>query len=158
MHWCVLGVSHNNTVRSAGIDVMDHKRLWIIMAVVIGASVGISTFTHLKRSGSTEETLVQTSNELNARLPLNVDSDTRWDSTVPGPGKCLTYYYTFVNLYKTEINRGEVSTKANSKLLLAYRTSPDMKLFRENRVTVRYIFKDKAGEIVTSVEASPDDL
>ena len=137
---------------------MDHKRLWGIMAVVIGTSVGVSTFIHLQRSGSTEEKLVQTSKDLNARLPLNVDSDTRWDTTVPGPGKCLTYYYTFVNVSKNEINPGEVSAKMKSKLLLNYRTSPGMKLFRENGVTVRFIFKDKVGETVTSVEASPDEL
>lgn len=141
-----------------GISIMDHKRLWGIMAVVIGISVGISTFLHLQRSGSTEEKLAQTSKELNARLPLNVDSDTRWDTTVPGPGKCLTYYYTLVNVSKHAINPGEVSARMKSKLLLNYRTSPGMKLFRENRVTVRFIFKDKVGETVTSVETSPDDL
>jgi hypothetical protein len=137
---------------------MDHKRLWTIMAVVIGASVGISTFIHLQRSGSTEEKLVQTSKELNARLPLNVDSDTRWDTTVPGPGKCLTYYYTFVSVSKNEINPADVTRQMKSKLLLNYRTSPGMKLFRENRVTVRFVIKDKSGETVTSIEASPDDL
>ena len=128
------------------------------MAVVIGISVGVSTFVHLQRGGFTEEKLVQTSKDLNARLPLNVDSDTRWDSTAPGPGKCLTYYYTFVKLSKNEIDPGEIAKKAKSKLLLNYRTSPDMKLFRDNRVTVRFIFRDKAGETVTTVEASPDDL
>lgn len=137
---------------------MDHKRLWTILAVVIGTSVGISTFIHLQRSGSTEEKLVQASKELNARLPLNVDSDTRWDTTVPGPGKCFTYYYRFINVSKNEINPGEITTNIKSKLLLNYRMSPGMKLFREDRVTVRFIFRDKAGETVTSVEASPDDL
>lgn len=69
-----------------GINIMDHKRFRVIMAVIIGISVGVSTFIHLQRGKSTEEKLVQTSKELNARLPLNVDSDTRWDTTVPGLG------------------------------------------------------------------------
>lgn len=137
---------------------MNHKRFQVIMAVVIGISVGVSTFIHLQRSNSVEEKLVQTSKNLNARLPLNVDSETRWDTTVPGPGKCLTYCYTFVNASKGQINPDEVAAKAKAKLLLAYRTSPDMKLFRDNRVTVRFTFKDKLGETVASVEASPDDI
>ena len=137
---------------------MDHKRFLVIMAVVIGTSIGVSTFIHLQRNESTVEKLVQTSKELNARLPLNVDSDTRWDTTVPGPGKCLTYCYTLVNVSKSEINPGEVNAKIKPKLLLYYRTNPDMKLFRDNRVTVHYMFKDKLGETVTSIEVTPDDL
>ena len=137
---------------------MDHKRIRVIMAVVIGTSVGVSTFIHLQRSGSTEEKLVQTSKDLNARLPLNVDSDTRWDTTVPGPGKCLTYCYTLINVSKSEIDPGKVTAKIKPKLMLNYRTSPDMKLFRENRVTLRFMFKDKLGETVTLIEVSPDDL
>lgn len=128
------------------------------MAAVIGASIGISTFFHLQHSESTEEKLVQTSKDLNARLPLNVDSDTRWDTTVPGPGKCLTYCYTFINVSKSEIDSSEVTAKMKAKLVANYRTSPDMKLFRDNHVTVRFMFKDKMGETVTLIELTPDDL
>jgi hypothetical protein len=140
------------------INIMNHKRFRVIMAVVIGISVGVSTFIHLQRSESTEEKLVQTSKDLNARLPLTVDSETRWDTTVPGPGKCLTYCYTLINVSKSEINPGEVTAKIKPKLLLNYRTSTGMKLFRENHVTLRYMYKDKVGETVTIIEVSPDDL
>jgi hypothetical protein len=77
---------------------------------------------------------------------------------MPGPGKCLTYCYTLVNVSKSEIDPNEVSTRLKRKLLLHYRTGSDMKLFRDNRVTVRFMFKDKLGETVTLVEVSPDDL
>ena len=128
------------------------------MAVVIGISVGVSVFIHLQRSDSTEEKLVQTSKHLNERLPMNVDSNTRWDTTVPGPGNCLTYCYTLVNASKSEIDTNEITTKIKPMLLLNYRTSPDMKLFRENSVTLRYMYKDKLGETVTVIEVSPHDL
>jgi hypothetical protein len=137
---------------------MNHKRFQIVMAVVIGIAVGVSTFIHLQRSNSVEEKLVQTSKNLNARLPLNVDSDTRWDTTVPGPGRCLTYCYTLINVSKSEVDPSEVAAKIKPKLLLYYRTNADMKLFRDNRVSVQYMFKDKRGETVTSIEVTPDDL
>ena len=137
---------------------MNHKRFRVIMAVVIGISAGVSTFIHLQRRNSVEDKLVQTSNTLNARLPLNVDSDTRWDTTVPGPGRCLTYCYTLIHVSKSEINPGEVAARIRPKLLLYYRTNPEMKLFRDNRVTLHYVFKDKLGEAVTSVDVTPDDL
>jgi hypothetical protein len=137
---------------------MDHKRLWGIMAVVIGVCIGVSTFIHLQRGESTAEKLAQTSKDLNARLPLNVDGETRWDTTVPGPGDCLTYYYTLINVSKSEIDPGDVTAKIKPTLLLNYRTSPGMKLFRDNRVTLRYMYKDKLGEPVTLIEVTPDDL
>jgi hypothetical protein len=58
---------------------MDHKRLWRIMGAVIGVCVGASIFIHLQRGESTAERPVQTSKDLNARLPMNVDAETRWD-------------------------------------------------------------------------------
>jgi hypothetical protein len=137
---------------------MDHKRLRAIMAVVIGVCIGVTTFIHLQRSESTAEKLVQTSKDLNTRLPVNVDSETRLDTTVAGPGNCLTYSYTLINASKNEIVPGDVTAKIKPKLLLNYRTSPDMKLFRDNRVTVRYIYKDKLGKLVTLIEVTPDDL
>ena len=137
---------------------MNHKRIQAVMAAVIGISVGVSTFTHLQHSNAVEEKLVEASKNLNARLPLNVDSDTRWDTTVPGPGRCLTYYYTLINVSKSEIDPGEVTAKIKPKLLLFYRTNPEMKLFRDNRVTVQYVIKDKLGEKVTSINVTPNDL
>jgi len=137
---------------------MDQKRLRIIAAVVIGVCVAASTFLHLQHRESTEDKLVQTSRNLNARLPMNVDNDTRWDTTVPGPGKRLTYCYTFVNASKTELDPEKIAARIRPKLLMYYRTNAEMKLFRENRVTVCYLYKDKAGETVTSIEVSPDDL
>ena len=128
------------------------------MAVVIGISVGVSVFIHLERSGSTEAKLVQASQYMNARLPMNVDSSTRWDTTAPGPGNCLTYYYTLVNVSKREIDPEEIIAKMKPKILLNYRTSPDMKVFRDNHVTLRYMYRDKFGETVTVIEVSPNDL
>lgn len=141
-----------------GFDIMNHSRFRAIFAVVIGISIGVSTFIHLQRSNSVEEKLVQTSKNLNARLPLNVDSETRWDTTVPGPGRCLTYCYTLINVSKKEIDPAELTAKIRTKLLLYYKTNPEMKLFRDNRVTVHYLFKDKLGETVTSIDVTPDDL
>ncbi len=137
---------------------MGQKRYHTIMAVVIGICVGISTFLHLQGGGSTEEKLAQTSKNLNARLPMNVDSETRWDTTVSGPGNCLTYCYTLLNVSKSELDPDKVTAMIKPKLLLRCKANPEMKLFRQNHVTLRFLFKDKVGETVTSIQVSPDDL
>ena len=128
------------------------------MALVIGISVGASVFIHGLTNKSIEERLVETSKNLNARLPLNVDSETRWDTTFAGPGASLTYCYTLVNLSKGDVDPDKLTMQMKPKLLEAYKTSPDMALFRDNHVTVRFQYKDKAGEPVAVIEASPADL
>jgi len=128
------------------------------LALVIGISVGASVFIHGLTNDSIEQKLVETSKNLNARLPVNVDSETRWDSTFAGPGTCLTYCYTLVNLSKSEVDPNEITLRMKPKLLEAYKTSPDMALFRDKHVTVRFQYKDKAGESVTVIEVSPADL
>ena len=90
-------------------------------------------------------------------MPLNLDSNTRWDTTIPGPGNCLTYCYTLVNSSKSELNPDDLA-KVKPRLLENYKTNPEMKLFRENGVTLRYQFKDKDGQTVTTIEVSPQDL
>lgn len=137
---------------------MNHKRVQAIMAVVIGVCTGVSVFIHLQPSESIAEKLVQTSKQLNTRLQVKVDADTRWDATSAGPGNCLTYCYTLVNASLSEINPDDVIAQAKPKIMLNYRTSPDMRLFRENHVTLRFMFKDKLGQTVTVIEASPNDL
>lgn len=128
------------------------------MAIVIGISVGVSVFIHLQGGGSTEAKLVHASQYMNSRLPINVDSNTRWDTTEPGPGNCLTYYYTLVNASKSEIDPDQLIAKLKPEVLQLYRTSSQMKLFRENRVTLRFIYKDKLGEKITVIEVTPNDL
>ncbi len=94
------------------------------MAIVIGVCVGTSVFIHLQRSESTEERLVQTSKDLNARLPMNLDSETRWDTTVPGPGNCLTYCYTLIHVSKSEIDPGEVAAKSKARNFVELQDEP----------------------------------
>jgi len=127
------------------------------LAIVIGISVGVLIFIDFW-NGSTHTKLVRASQYMNRHLPMNVDNSTRWDTTVPGPGKRMTYYCTLVNVSKSEISVDEITAKAKAKFLLNYRTSPVMKMLRENRITLRVVYRDKLGEPVIMVEVSPDNL
>jgi hypothetical protein len=134
------------------------KGIQVVMAVVIGFCVAVWTFRYLQPKETAEEMIVQTSNNLNARLPMNMDRETRWDSTEPGPGKCLTYCYTLVNKSKSELDPEKLTATMKPRLLLNYRTNPEMKLIRDNRVILRYKYKDKVGETVAVIEVSPDEF
>jgi len=122
------------------------------------STFGVTKFSEALNTSS-EEWLVLTSKRMNAGLPMNLDSYTRWDSTMPGPGNCLTYCYTLVKVSKSEIDPNKVNA-IKQALLNACRESsdPDLKLFQQKRVTLRFMYKDKYGEVVTLVEVSPNDL
>ena len=47
----------------------------------------------------------QAAKEANAKGPVMVDQDTRWDKSIAGPGARLTYFYTFPKYSSNEIDR-----------------------------------------------------
>lgn len=71
--------------------------IWWVVGFVIGGLIvmGIKhTIFEPEKSGISEQELIEVANELSKRLPITVDSETRLDTVVAGPGKKLTYVYT----------------------------------------------------------------
>src|ERR1051325_4397327 len=64
-----------------------------IIGMLIGKFAVQSYFDH-QRASAFDRTLVETSKQLNANLPMRVDKYTQLDSTTPGPGNRFTYFYT----------------------------------------------------------------
>ena len=76
----------------------------VLIAAIVGGQIGKevakSAFSPSKPTQQQiEETLIEGFNraaEQSNRLgPRMVDEDTRWDTTIVGPGTRITYYYSF---------------------------------------------------------------
>lgn len=91
------------------------------------------------------------SEEINKRCPMVVDTDTRLDNTAAMDNPVtLIYNYTIVTFSKAEIEGEIASVKEEMKKSLQnmVETSPDMKFFRDNRIPLKYSYKDKDGVFV----------
>lgn len=101
--------------------------------------------------------LQKVSTEMNKTLPMKVDAETQLDGTEYIAPKTVQYNYTVLSTDADSLTLDVEDLKkylqANTQKLLD--TSPDMKLFRENDVTLKYNYKDKHGKSLLDFSINP---
>ena len=131
------------------------------VAVIFGMAFGKAIVKGLFPKGgsvSNIEALVESSKQINASLPMQVDAGTRLDSTMAGPGSRFTYMYTLVNNTSSELNSVDFINAMKPNLINGYKTNPAMAVYRKNDVELHYYYRDKNGSIVAKIVISPKDF
>jgi hypothetical protein len=85
-----------------------------------------------------------------------IDSDTRLDSAMALPEKVFQYHYTFVNLAKSELEIDTVRKYMEPGLIDNVKTNPDLKIYRDNEVTMAYHYQDKDGVFLLKISVTPE--
>ncbi len=141
-------------------DEAKKSRLPLVTVLIV---VVVSAFSYsfarqfFNRAPDVDRALVELSSELNKRMPIVVDKETRLDSTAPSPSKTLSYQYTLVNFDGVKVEEkelAEIRTRAQAN----YQTNPAMKSLREMGVTLRYRYKNKSGAFVGEFSLTPKDF
>src|SRR5450756_2599612 len=97
--------------------------LLTIIAAGIGAVIGyyaVQHFLNPRKAAAFDKALVQISSDMNKNLPMMVDSETRLDSTVAGPGNRITYIYTIVNHAKSEMDISVLKQTVRPQIIASY--------------------------------------
>ena len=138
-----------------------NKNVKLIVFSAIGLLIGylgsqylIDTFF---KKPNIEEILIQVAEEMNKNCPITLDGDTRLDTTMGGPGKSFSYFYTLVNYSKEEINQDTLITYLKPNIINNVSTNPQMAIFRENEITMNYNYKDKEGVFLFVITVTPDN-
>ena len=119
--------------------------LQIVVFIVSFAVAYFAVDYFFSRNEATpNEMLVTVSKEMNKTMPKMVDAETRLDSTSV-ENSTLNYHYTLVNVIKdsTEIDLDEVKITMKSRAQMNIDTNEAMKDYRENDISLQYIFVDK---------------
>lgn len=103
------------------------------------------------------ELLVQTAEMMNQSLPMMIDQDTQWDSSLAGPGKKLSYNYTLVNYSVDEIDGIEFARSIRQPIADSICTNPATQIFPENGVLLNFNYYDFAHNLIARVEILPSD-
>ena len=103
-----------------------------------------------------DKQLMYAASELNKSCPFMVDESTRLDNAVAMPGKVFQYNYTLLQVSKEELDIDTLKKYLEPDVINSVRTSPDLKPFRDNEVTMSYSYKDKAGVFVYKFSVTPD--
>lgn len=119
--------------------------LQIVIFIISFAVAYFAVDYFLSRNDATpNEMLVDVSKEMNKTMPKMIDAETRLDST-SAENTTLNYYYTLINVVKdsTEIDLAKVKETMKSRAQTNIDTNEAMKDYRENDISLHYIFTDK---------------
>ncbi len=131
-----------------------------IVGTIVGIIVfGLSYFAVQQiffKTNTFDKAMMEAASELNKACPIMVDQDTRLDNAVALPDNIFQYNYTLVNLDKSEVNIDTVKKYIEPEIINNVKTNPDLKTYRENKVTMAYNYKDKNGVFVLKISVTPD--
>jgi hypothetical protein len=108
----------------------------------------------VKNEGSIEEMLPKFASQLNAKLPIMVDSDTRLDSSM-GINKTFRYNYTLVNYSSSDVTAQGIQNAFKQQIETKVCTSQETLAFLKNDVTVSYAYFSNEGEQITVISVTP---
>jgi len=127
-----------------------------IFAGLIGTAVGGAAGKAIATPQTVEKALVTMTNQLNQRLPMAVDAETRWDTTTAGQGKRFTYNYTIISATSRDFDK-RAFPLFFQKIKADVCSSPDMVIFFKNGVTVGYSYSASDGVFLSKLDITPKD-
>jgi hypothetical protein len=100
--------------------------------------------------------MMEAASQLNASCPIMIDKDTRLDNAAAMPNKVFQYYYTLVNVDQSEVNVDTLRKYMEPVIVNGVRTSPDLRAYRDNKVTMDYHYRDKNGVFLMKISVTPE--
>jgi hypothetical protein len=104
-----------------------------------------------------DKQMMQIASELNKSCPIMVDAETQLDNAVAIPDNTLQYNYTLVSMERATFDISELKNYLQPIILNNIKTNPDLKIFRDNDVTMAYSYKDKNGEHLFKLTFKPEN-
>jgi hypothetical protein len=124
-----------------------------IVAAIGGAIIGKWAVSDLFTQSPEDKTaiLMKTASEINANLPINVDSDTILFAT-SGVQNTFTYNYRLPNYEKENLDIDAFVDTITSNVTNSVCTIEDMKPFRDMEVVVSYSYFDTNQKQITVID------
>jgi len=106
--------------------------------------------------GTIEEQMKDAAVEINKISPKMMDEYSRLDSATTIADKTFKYHYTLINMTKEEVHIDVLTKFIRPEIIENARNSPELKIFRDNKITVSYNYYDKNGEFITNIDVTPE--
>ena len=105
---------------------------------------------------SIDKQLSEIASEMNKTCPMNIDEYTTLKNVIVLSNKTVQYNYILIGITKEEVKIDTVKIYVFPGILQNAKTNPEMKLLRDNKVTLNYSYSDKNGEFVTKYIVKPE--
>jgi hypothetical protein len=146
-------------------DLGKHKtkkgiKYWIGFAAAFAIFYAIGTIggeklASLFRKPAFEKAMIEFANEINKNCPIMIDGVTRLDNVISLPKKVFQYNYTIL-MAKDSIKINELKDYLEPRIVNTVKTEPQMKIIRDNKITINYSYKDILGEHLFIIIVKPE--
>lgn len=126
----------------------------------ISLAAAVLALSSCKKEDVIDKELKEAATNMNKMTPQLLSEGVRLDSVSATQNKTLQYSYTLTYDVKEELKTEEINeykSAAKEEALKSIRNSPDMKNFRDNNVTLKYVYYDKNGKPTTDFSVSPSE-
>lgn len=131
----------------------------IVFAKGIGKMVGKTTFDSYnqgKIETAVEQTLLETSKQINTQLPIMVDKETRFDTTLCA-GKDLYVKYTLINISENDIDKEAFVNEVKSTIVKNQCGNAETAKMLRLGVQYYYMYQDRDGILLGTINVSKND-
>ena len=93
---------------------------------------------------------------LNMSAPVMLDQYTRFEEASVIQGNIFRYRYTVLNTSNPDslVENGLQSLKENIEK--EFSSNPDLRIFKENNVTIEYVYNDENGRTIRSLQITSE--
>ncbi len=119
---------------------------------------GLATQSGAQASAdSVDQVLQSLSAELNKKMPMKADANTRLDRVSAEPGRHFTYHYTVDSTSALNGVPVDFSKEIKPQLKNQLCSNPDNQKFLKNGITIAYQYRDMNGHDIGDAEFTPKD-
>ncbi|MGE5457041.1 MAG: hypothetical protein ACM3RX_01665 [Methanococcaceae archaeon] len=133
------------------------KSVQTIIGLVVGLAVMVLVQQLMFKAPGFDKTMMKVASELNKTCPFMVDSETQLDNAIALPDNVFQYNYTLINTSKDSIDIQVFENIMKPMLIKNIGSTPELKTFRDNKVTMVYSYKDKNGNFLSKISVTYDD-
>ncbi len=101
--------------------------------------------------------LNEMADNLNVSTPLILNQNMQLDSAVVSADNVFIYYYTIINAEKPVALMDSLEVELNSSIKKSFKIDERLRVFKENKVTIKYIYSDSTGSPVRTIKVTPED-
>ncbi|RUT73040.1 hypothetical protein [Ancylomarina longa] len=127
------------------------KTVKTVVGLIIGLGVAFLVKQFLFTPVSFDKAMMQAASQINESCPIMVDQETRLDNAIALPDNILQYNYTLVKMVKDSIDIAAFQNYMQPMIENNVKTNPDLKMYRDNKTTMAYNYRDKNGVFLTKI-------
>ena len=130
------------------------KRLLLLFSLISLACL-IAFWGCASKNKELNHKLNEMASNLNGSTPVMLDRFTRFDSASVTKNNEFCYYYTILNTTNADSLFKELKQSISENIRSQVASSPDLRIFRDNDVTLRYFYRDSLQNVVHDITVTP---